>query len=295
MTTSICDTIETTAMVYLDDELAGSERQEFELHLHACAPCRQHVDSERQDLSMVRGLLARERAVGPAPDLVRARILRGLDDVDATDAAVAAEATGPVAAAEPAPSLGARLRRFWLPTTAALAAAAAIVLFATSPSAPTGASGDTVAHEAVRQDLEGAPLEVQGASTSPWLDRHFRPGVRLPAFADDQIRLLGARLTALGGRPAAQLFYSITRGGVRHDLVAFVVDDVAPGRLQVGRPVDAGGRRLYATAAYGAAAISYVDAERRGYVFTSRHLTLTELRDVVTRSNLIDHAGDRVR
>jgi anti-sigma factor RsiW len=295
MTPSICDTIETTAMVYLDDELAGTERQEFELHLHACGACRDHVERERQELAMVRGLLARQ-APPPVSDLLRARVVRGLDRVDAELLAARPDdalAEAEVAVDEPA-TLSGRVRRLWLPAAAAVAAAAAIVLFALTPTAPAP-SGEAVAHEAVRQELAGAPLEVQGASTAPWLDRHFRPGVRLPAFADDQIRLLGARLTALGGQPAAQLFYAVTRDGVRHDLVAFVVDDVAPGRLRVGRAIDAGGRRLYATAAYGAAALSYVDASRRGYVFTSRNLSIADLRDVVTRSNLIDDAGDRVR
>ncbi len=290
MTPSLCTTIETTAMVYLDDELAATERRELELHLLDCSACRDHVDRERAELASLRVGLARVSQVGPAPDLLRARLRRELDAVDAS-----AELVPAVIADDDAPeSWLARVRRIWLPTTAALVAAAAIALFALLPPTAPG-SDDTVAHEAVRQQRQGAPLEVQGASTAPWLDRHFRPGVRLPAFADDHVRLLGARLTALAGRPAAQLFYALTQRGVSHDLVAFVVDGVPAGRLDVGRRVDVGGRRLYAASVYGTATVTYVDAARRGYVFTSPDLSVEELRAVVIDSNLIDHAGDRVR
>lgn len=292
MTPSLCDTIETTAMVYLDDELAATERRELELHLIDCAGCRAHVETARGELASLRVGLARVSQVAPAPDLLRARLRRELDAIDASTSATALATVA--ADDDPPESRLQRLRRIWLPTTAALVAAAAIAIFALLPPAAPYA-GDTVAHEAVRQQRQGAPLEVQGASTAPWLDRHFRPGVRLPAFADDHVRLLGARLTALAGRPAAQLFYALTQRGVSHDLVAFVVDDVPAGRLDVGRRVDIGGRRLYAASVYGTATVTYVDASRRGYVFTSPDLSVDELRDVVVGSNLIDHAGDRVR
>ncbi len=61
---SLCTSIDTLAMAYLDDELAGEERRELELHLHDCATCRKHVDSESEELGVLRGKLA----APPAPD-----------------------------------------------------------------------------------------------------------------------------------------------------------------------------------------------------------------------------------
>ena len=49
--TNLCESIETTAMVYLDDELATEERRELELHLLDCTGCRQHVEHERTELA----------------------------------------------------------------------------------------------------------------------------------------------------------------------------------------------------------------------------------------------------
>ena len=37
---SLCESIDTLSMAYLDDELAAEERRELELHLHRCASCR---------------------------------------------------------------------------------------------------------------------------------------------------------------------------------------------------------------------------------------------------------------
>src|SRR6185436_19937339 len=94
---SLCNSIDTLAMAFLDDELAAEERRELELHLLDCASCRQHVDGERADISLVR----------------KARIARALDGEDAEAAR--------------------RERRRWsqwlLPGTAIAAAAAAILLF----------------------------------------------------------------------------------------------------------------------------------------------------------------------
>ena len=46
---SLCASIDTLSMAYLDDELAAEERRELELHLVDCASCKQHLDGERTD------------------------------------------------------------------------------------------------------------------------------------------------------------------------------------------------------------------------------------------------------
>ena len=56
---SLCDSIDTLSMAYLDDELAVEERHELETHLTECAICRTHVDGERADHELL------QRVLGP--------------------------------------------------------------------------------------------------------------------------------------------------------------------------------------------------------------------------------------
>src|SRR5512139_834507 len=106
---SLCKTIDTLSMAYLDDELAAEERHELEAHLTECASCRATLDRERADRSMIRRALA----VPAAPDMLRARIARSLDEQDRVETK--------------------EQRRRWssylLPSSAIAAAAAAIALF----------------------------------------------------------------------------------------------------------------------------------------------------------------------
>src|SRR4051812_46311806 len=85
---SLCQSIDTLAMAYLDDELVVEERRELELHMLDCASCRHHVDDERSELELVRKALAPP----PAPDIVKARIARVLDQEDREAARAAAAA-----------------------------------------------------------------------------------------------------------------------------------------------------------------------------------------------------------
>ena len=65
---SLCQSIDTLAMAYLDDELVSEERRELELHLLSCATCKHHVESERAEIALVRRALAPPPAPGaPSP------------------------------------------------------------------------------------------------------------------------------------------------------------------------------------------------------------------------------------
>ncbi|HEX2687627.1 MAG TPA: zf-HC2 domain-containing protein, partial [Kofleriaceae bacterium] len=172
---SLCQSIDTLSMAFLDDELAAEERRELELHLLDCVNCRHHVDGERADLELVRKALA----APPAPALLKARIARALDAEDA--AAARSE------------------RRRWsqwiLPGSAMLAAAAAILVFV-GVGAPS-ARDSAVTLDVAKQQTHALPLEVQGTSTGPWLRDHFAP-VEPPQFTEPGIALLGARLLPNG-------------------------------------------------------------------------------------------------
>jgi anti-sigma factor RsiW len=265
---SLCESIDTLSMAYLDDELAGEERRELELHLTECASCRAHVDAERADHETLRAALAAPRA----PDLLRARIGRALDAEDRL--AERAE------------------RRRWtgwlLPGSAMLAAAAAIAVFVgVHPAADTAGP---VVQEAQRQTQLSMPLEVQGASTGPWLRQHFAPSLTPPQFSEPGIQLTGARLTAISGHDAARLDYRVDEGQGPFRLTALVVRDVKDDELSAGDEVVVGSRALHVVEAKGQVIVTYVGPDRVGYLFVAPSLSADELVRLVVSSDLIGRA-----
>src|SRR2546428_662354 len=169
---TLCQNIETLSMAFLDDELVAEDHRELELHLLGCASCRQRIDAERADLEMVRKALV----APPASALLKARIARTLDAEDA--AAIRHQ------------------RRQWsrwlLPGSAMAAAAAALLVVFVGVGGPPSPESADVATVVKRQNYS-LPLEVQGASTGPWLREYFAP-VEPPQFSEPGIRLLGGRL-----------------------------------------------------------------------------------------------------
>lgn len=153
---NLCESIDTLSMAYLDDELAAEERRELELHLVDCTGCKQHLEAERADLQLLRTALVPP----PAPDIVKARIIRALDSEDQRASRAGRK----------------RWVRFLLPGSAVAAAAAALLLFVgVGMKQPNSRAIATVTHEVVRQQTRTLPLEVQGASTGSWLREHFAP------------------------------------------------------------------------------------------------------------------------
>lgn len=273
---SLCQSIDTLSMAYLDDELAAEERRELELHLVDCTSCRHHVDGERADLDLVRTALA----APPAPDLVKARIARALDDEDRR-----------IAHAERA-----RRSRWLLPGTAIAAAAAALIVFVRVGPVTTAADQPVaaVAHEVVRQQTRSLPLEVQGASTDSWLRTHFGP-VQPPRFSEPTVQLVGARATAVQGHDAALLRYLVAVGGSRVSLTAMLIADLRGDELRGGQALQVGNLTLHVHDADGQPAVTYIDEHRVGYVFTSERLTAQELVSLVVRSDLIGRAQQQLR
>lgn len=266
---SLCQSIDTLAMAYLDDELVAEERRELELHLLECTTCRQHVDAERAELALVRGALV----APPASDMLKARIARALDAEDREVARVA--------------------RRRWgswlLPGAATLAAAAAIAVFVMVRPAEMRNVGTAVTREAVAQTTRPLPLEVQGASTGPWLREHFAP-VAPPHFTEPGIQPIGARLTSVHGHEAAIVKYLVTMGGNRFTLSAMMIEGLRNGELTGGTPIKVGDRTLYVHDAKGLPVVTYVDEHHMGYTFTADRLSAQELLELVVSSDLIGRA-----
>jgi mycothiol system anti-sigma-R factor len=75
-----CDGDNTILRRFLDGELRGQELLEFRDHIEQCAGCRQEL-KEEEELSR---LLHRTRPLYAAPDALRERVLRTMDE-PATD------------------------------------------------------------------------------------------------------------------------------------------------------------------------------------------------------------------
>jgi hypothetical protein len=268
---SLCNSIDTLAMAFLDDELAGEERRELELHLLDCASCRQHVEGERADISLVRKALV----APPASALLKARIARSLDAEDA-DAARRERR---------------RLSRWVLPGSAIAAAAAAILVFV-GVGVPGPGSGSAMIGDVARQQTHQAPLETLGVSTTGRLLRTLAP-VELPQFTEPGIELIGGRLlpNGIANHDAMLLQYLVTLDSERFHLTAFVLKDVRGDDLSGGQGYQVGDLVLRIHDANGIPAVTYVDPRNHvGYVFASAHMTAEELVRLVVSTDLIARA-----
>lgn len=271
---SVCKTIETLSMAYLDDELATEERHELEAHLTECASCRAAIDGERADHSLIRRALA----TPPAPDLLRARIGRALDEHDRASNKEQRR----------------RFSSYLLPSSAILAAAAAIAVFV-GVQAPSTKHVANVAKDAVMQGTRSLPLEVQGASTGPWLQQHFASDVQPPEFVESGAQLLGARLlpNGINGHDAALMSYQVMLAG-RPPFVLSVlaVHDLRDDELRNGTPVRVNDRTMFVFESRDQVGrrqtvVSYVAPNNVGFMFVAPELSVGELISLVSRTNLV--------
>ncbi|HUS27833.1 MAG TPA: zf-HC2 domain-containing protein [Kofleriaceae bacterium] len=281
---SLCKSIDTLSMAYLDDELAAEERHELEAHLTECSQCRSHVDQERADRSIVRKALA----VGPAPDLLRARIGKALDAEDRAEQKAQRR----------------RWYQYMLPGSAMVAAAAAIALFVgvQNDTAPTGRSkaplaasarpltGGKVTSSVTNVTRRSLPLEVQGASTGPWLRENFAPQIEPPKFANTDNDVIGARLLPGGidGHDAALVAYNVTLHGKPFVLTVLFVRDIGPSEWNEGDSVKVNNRMMHVLRAEdGNQMVSYVDNRGIGYIFNAPEISTEDLVSLVGRTELV--------
>lgn len=265
---NLCESIETLAMALHDGELAGEELRDVELHLTECTSCRDHASGQ----ALAIGTLRRKLAPPPTPELVRARVMRGLDAEDR-------------ATRRPVMS-------WLLPGAAAVAAVAALALFMTSRPEPAG--GQSVEGIVATNATRSRPLEVEGAATGRWVEQHFDPSVSLPTFPSARIDQWGARLANVFDREAVQLFYRVTTPeGFTRDVQVTIFD--AHNLELNGRRVEMNDRALLVGVYHGHSVVSYRDARDRAYVFTSSQLRPEELTELVGTSSLLIQVRDDER
>ena len=271
---SLCESIDTLAMAYLDGELASEERHELDLHLTECTACRAEIDGARADQALIQTSLVAPRM----SDTMRMRLVKALDGAD--------KAT----AIETAKTQRRKLSQFVLPGTAILAAAAAIAVFVgvnvRSRPGP-GPSAGSIARAGVRQQTRALPLEVEGPRTGNWV-RQFA-AVNPPQVAQTGSQLLGARMLPNGvnGHDGTLLSYDIVVNGQHVVMSVLVIQDVRPDELSEGEELDVNGRTMRVITSDGHTAVTTLDADHRGYMFMSDELPLKDLIALVGRTSLV--------
>ena len=262
---SLCDSIDTLAMAYLDDELAAEERHELEAHLTECTECRVHLDTSRADHDMLRTALQAPRA----SDSMKMRLRLSLDAADRDEARATRK----------------RWSQYVLPGSAIMAAAAAILVFVGVGTQPPGQHVGTLAKAAVHQQSRSMPLEVQGASTGQWLRKHFEPTMEPPEVRGSQ--LLGARLGSALGHDAALLSYQVSIENQSYVLNMLKIHDVTNDEMSDGQEVQVGDRTMHVLLSDGHTAVTYLDANHMGYMFSAEGLPVDQLVTLVSKTSLV--------
>jgi hypothetical protein len=243
---SLCDSIDTLSMAYLDDELATEERHELEAHLTECSACRSHVDGERADHDMLRDALVAPRA----SDSMKMRVVRMLDTEDRA-------------------RTRRRLSQWALPGSAMLAAAAALLVFV-GMRGPADKATAVVDH-GFRVESHAQPLDVQGAT------------IQLPRPIERSNRLRAPHFEGIEGHETVQFAYNLALNGKPFLLAVQMIKGVQDNEMTGGTPYRIGDRMVSLIEdADGGRMVTFVDRENHlGYMFIADELSADELLNVV--------------
>jgi anti-sigma factor (TIGR02949 family) len=238
-----CEDVQKVVHPYLDGEFEASDRIYLERHLSTCTTCREMVAFESSFKANLHARLRRP----PMPAELQGRVLAALDRADAVGEG-------------PTPSL---VRRA-MPIGAALAAAAAVVIFL-GTFVQSRAAESPIVEDAIRAHEKQLPVEVKGdvEHIKTFMVGKVPVPVRPPRLAAAQATLVGARLGHVRDRDAAQIEYRVGQS----DVTVYVFDAsglpmTAPRRQIVeNHEVFVGGERGYHV-------VFYRDQDV-GYAFTS--------------------------
>ena len=190
---------------YVDGELEPSTVIDFEQHLDTCSGCCAELRLTRL---LKQGVA--ERGAGPsAPGSLAVRVERVLDEVDADTRS--------------RDRLGPSLYQ-------AVAIAAAVLLFFGYSVNTDTAPGDEVDQasilpifrDIVDRHVDALPAEIQPAKAeeaTSWFRGKVGFRVRSVRFDEPRVRFMGARVSHVGNRRAAKLYYKV--GGHRLTMVVF--------------------------------------------------------------------------
>jgi hypothetical protein len=254
---TLCTTIDTLAMAYLDDELAEEELRELELHLRDCAACRGRVDAEREELATLRAQLAPP----PMPDVVRARLAAVLD-------------------AEDSAQRSSRVWQWILPGAATVAAVAALALFVLLPAQPETPAAAKVAR------LQMQAAQVPQVRVSPVSD----DGQLAASGRDISVELVARGNARWEGREVINHIFNVRVDGERAGVIQLSLLDARGMSLSEGQLVQVDGLDLRVVST----TEGYIVATRRGslgFVFTST-LPVRDLIETIVRYDLVRPSAD---
>lgn len=184
---------------YVDAELEPTPVIEFERHLDACSGCRNELGLARLVQRSVRELPA-----SAAPATLKVRVARALDRIEAEQQKAALGARGawtPVLAMAGMGLLG--LGAVMQSDSGGTDRSA----MATADAAPVGLLGDVVARH--RDQLPAEIAADRPEQVTSWFRGKVDFRVRSVEFAEPQVRFLGARVSHIGDRQAAKLYYTV--------------------------------------------------------------------------------------
>ncbi len=189
-----CEDVKRFAQVYLDGEFDENDRRSLELHLQECPQCQRQVEYEHRFQAAIRARLPRVQA----PEELRLRLQKKLLH----------------------PARVHPLRRILL--WSSVPAAGVLVLLLSLTWTVTSAFSPRLLEEAVERHSRQAPVEVASenrADVEEWFRSKVDFHVALPPFADREFRVVGARLSHLAERQAAQVRYR--QAGREYSLFVF--------------------------------------------------------------------------
>jgi len=238
-----CDEYRSNIPLYLDDELSGSELNDFRTHLRECAECRSLLEEEQALSRLLRG----SRPLYPVPERLRDRVSQIVYSEENSAISAPERLHRRVMQILLRPLRKSDQRAFYwkLITSGAFLLVLAIIFV---PSFVQRARATAFIDAAVathRSYLDGnLPLEIQTASPSvvtEWFTGKVPFHFRLPASQEGQrgekpYRLMGARLINYKGDYAALTTYEM-QGEKISLLVASVKSAVAAG----GEEIQSGG------------------------------------------------------
>jgi hypothetical protein len=267
---TLCESIDTLAMAFLDGELATEEKHELETHLTECPSCRTEVDTARSDQELLHISLQAPRA----SDSMRMRIGKALEAAEKAEVIDIRRADRR------------RLSSWMLPGSAILAAAAAIFVFVGVGFKAPSESVGSIAKAGVHQQTRSLPLEVQGASTGPWM-RQF--GSMEPQLEAPGSQVLGGRYLPSGvsGHDAWLIAYDVPMNDRRIVFTMLKIDGVSADQMADGEEIEANGRAVRVIHTDGHVAVTCVDAKHYGYMFMAEELSVDELVTLVSKTGLV--------
>ncbi|MCA9609848.1 MAG: zf-HC2 domain-containing protein [Myxococcales bacterium] len=216
-----CEVLRRHADAFVDGELDPDTQIEFEQHLTECGPCRVHMSFNRSFKRSVKEACVE----APAPSALADRLRAALDAEDARRDA-ASDPSAPVGATPtPTPPLGVTgirllpMRARYAVPAAAAAVALAVIAAHESPDAEgsngvavsTAGAGSSIFEDIVRRHAHEHPAEVEGEPTqiASWFRDKLEFQVRPVAFPEQDVRLVGARISNVSDREAAAFYYSV--------------------------------------------------------------------------------------